>query len=227
MPMSSSRKRFHHAMHLALRAARHTWAGACLLTATTAASGAAINALVTDRNNAPVNDAVIYAMPVTGALPARPPRGAIIDQINREFMPYVTPVQAGSAVSFPNRDSIRHHVYSFSPAKTFELKLQSGVPAAPVVFEKPGAVVLGCNIHDWMLAYVYVVDTPYFAKTVNGNMRLDGLPAGDYEVKVWHPQLRSPVPAQLVKLGANGAPTVKFALELLPKPSTGTPPPAR
>lgn len=83
------------------------------------------------------------------------------------------PVYVGTRVTFPNRDNIRHHVYSFSSAKKFELPLYIGTPAAPVVFDKPGVVALGCNIHDWMLAYIYVLTTPHFAKTAaDGKARL-------------------------------------------------------
>ena len=118
-----------------------------------------------------------------------PPRSstALIDQVGREFVPLVSVVQTGALVSFPNKDNIRHQVYSFSPAKTFELRLYSGTQASPVVFDKPGLVTLGCNIHDNMIAYALVVDSPWFAKTdAAGKALLDGLPAGDYEIHAWH-----------------------------------------
>jgi hypothetical protein len=99
-------------------------------------------------------------------------------------------------VTFPNSDNIRHQVYSFSKAKTFNLKLYSGTQAAPVVFDKAGLVVLGCNIHDRMVAFVGVVDTPYFAKTdASGRATID-LPPARYAMKVWHPNLTQPVPSQ-------------------------------
>jgi hypothetical protein len=99
-------------------------------------------------------------------------------------------VFVGSTVAFPNRDSVRHHVYSFSPAKRFELPLYAGVPAQPVLFDKPGVVVLGCNIHDWMIGYIYVSESPWFAKTgADGKALLADLPARAYTVRVWHPQL--------------------------------------
>ena len=94
-----------------------------------------------------------------GPLPEKPGR-EIVDQINLEFVPHVKPVVVGSPVYFPNKDDVRHHVYSFSPAKRFELPLYSGTPAAPVVFDRPGIVAIGCNIHDWMLGYIYVAETP-------------------------------------------------------------------
>ncbi len=98
----------------------------------------------------------------------------------------VTAVPVGTAVSFPNRDTVRHHVYSFSPAKTFELKLYIGTPAAPVVFDKPGVVVMGCNIHDAMVAYVAVFDAPWVGVSdAAGVVRIDALPAGDYQLEYW------------------------------------------
>jgi hypothetical protein len=99
-------------------------------------------------------------------------------------------VRAGTQVQFPNKDNIRHHVYSFSPAKKFELPLYRGTPAQPVLFDKVGVVKLGCNIHDWMLAYIYVTDAPYFGKTAgDGRVNLDGLARGSYRVWVWHPRM--------------------------------------
>ena len=107
-----------------------------------------------------------------------------------EFVPFVKALTVGSAVFFPNNDSVRHHVYSFSPVKTFELPLYVGTPANPVVFDKPGIVTMGCNIHDWMLGYIYVADSPYVATTGRkGAAKLGSLPAGRYGVRVWHPRM--------------------------------------
>jgi hypothetical protein len=133
---------------------------------------------------------VVYARPAAGGVgPLPPPEPVEIDQVNKEFVPYLTALRLGTHVGFPNHDQIRHHVYSFSEAKTFEIPLYKGMPPERVVFDKPGEVVLGCNIHDWMRAYVFVSDTPYFAVTgEDGAARLD-LPPGDYAVEVWHPEL--------------------------------------
>src|SRR5213594_3548071 len=120
-------------------------------------------------------------------------------------------------VSFPNRDNIRHHVYSFSSPKKFELPLYIGTPAAPVLFDKPGVVALGSNIHDWMLAYIYVVTTPYFAKTAaDGKGRLDRLPPGTYEARVWQPRMRGGTDktAQPVTLAAGELAQVAFVVSL-------------
>lgn len=146
---------------------------------------------VTDERGRPVTDAVVVAVPADGSLrtDARP-RDAIVDQVDKEFVPRVTAVQVGTAIAFPNHDNVRHQVYSFSPTKRFELPLYAGVPSQPIVFDKPGIVVLGCNIHDWMVGYVYVSESPYFAKTgTNGKALIGELPPRAYVVRVWHPEL--------------------------------------
>jgi plastocyanin len=138
----------------------------------------------------PLMDAVVFAEAVDGTTaPASRASGhALIDQINKEFVPLVSVIRVGTEVSFPNSDNIRHSIYSFSAPKPFTTKLYSGKQAPPVVFDKPGIVVLGCNIHDQMAAWIVVVDTPYFAKTsAAGTAALKGLPPGDYRVSVWYP----------------------------------------
>lgn len=144
---------------------------------------------VRDLGANPLLDVAVYAAPVSGSVPAaHTPAYALIDQVNKQFVPLVTVIRVGTEVSFPNSDNMRHSIYSFSPAKTFTTKLYYGRQAAPVVFDKPGVVVLGCNIHDTMAAWVVIVDTPYFGKTAaNGETVLKGLPAGDYHVSVWYP----------------------------------------
>jgi plastocyanin len=159
---------------------------AVLSFAATSGGASTLEISAVDAKGAPVADAVIYAIP-KGPPPALRKRDAAIEQRDKTFVPLVTVVQTGSPVQFPNRDPIRHHVYSFSKPKVFELKLYAGTPAAPVVFDKPGLVVLGCNIHDPMIAYVYVVDSPWFAKTgADGKARIAEVPAGEYDVYVQH-----------------------------------------
>ena len=157
----------------------------------THAQTAEIAASVTDQQGRPVADAVLVAVPVDGNMrsPQRARDGSI-DQVDKEFFPRVTVVPVGASVTFPNHDDVRHQVYSFSPAKRFELPLYAGVPSQPVVFDKPGVVVLGCNIHDWMVGYIYVSESPFFAKTgKDGKAVLTELPVRAYVVRVWHPQL--------------------------------------
>ncbi len=147
----------------------------------------------------PLDQVVIYAIPQDG-LPLPPPGRAIMDQRDRTFTPHILPIQTGTAVSFPNNDNIRHQVYSFSPPRRFQIPLYEGTPSQPIVFDKPGVLALGCNIHDRMSAYLVVVDTPYFGLAQDGQVQFRALPAGTYEVHVWHPGLRRTMAPQLVTL---------------------------
>ena len=174
-----------------------------------------LEVIVKDDKGRPVSDAVAYAV-AAGATSTTPKKQAVVDQRDKQFIPYVTAVQVGTAVIFPNSDNIRHHVYSFSPAKKFELPLYSGVPAEPVVFDKVGFVTLGCNIHDWMIAYIAVLPTPYFQGTrQDGRAVLKDLPAGQYTVQVWHPALKGQPEAlaQRVDVGG-GTKSLQFTLPL-------------
>jgi plastocyanin len=177
-----------------------------------------LDVTVKNRAGALVSDAVVYAQR-SGITFAQAKKQTVIDQRDKQFIPYVTAVQVGTSVFFPNSDNIRHHVYSFSPAKKFELPLYTGVPAKPVVFDKVGFVTLGCNIHDWMIAYVAVLPTPYFQVTgEEGRALLKDLPGGQYTVEVWQPSLKgSPAKfAQHVDLAASGAKQLLFTLDLKP-----------
>ncbi len=151
-----------------------------------AAGALAMTVEVVDQAAVAVADAVVYVVPVNGKLPPRGPLTSVIDQVGRQFSPRVTVVQTGTSVTFPNKDNIRHQVYSFSLPKVFELKLYSGTTAQPVTFDKPGLVVMGCNIHDQMVGFVQVVETPWFAKSgVDGIARIDGIPNEAVVVHVW------------------------------------------
>jgi hypothetical protein len=126
---------------------------------------------------------------------------AVMDQKNRMFIPHVLAVQTGTSVRFPNSDDIRHHVYSFSPAKPFQLPLYKGTPANPEVFDRAGVVTLGCNIHDQMSAFILVVDTPYFEKTAaNGRASLRDVSAGRYALRVWYPDMKDEPKPQNIHL---------------------------
>jgi plastocyanin len=198
-----------------LRACAVRFVAACsLVVATLAAHAAGMTIQVLDQAGQPVADAVVYAEPASGQAVPTPLTPGEVEQRKRAFQPLVTVVQTGTSISFPNNDTVRHHVYSFSPAKVFELKLFSG-EGRPVVFDKAGTVVVGCNIHDKMVAYIQVVDTPYFAKTdADGNASLNGMLPGKYRVKAWHFRLAtdSTVPEQTIAAGSGAA--VAFKLNL-------------
>ena len=165
---------------------------------------ASANSLVfnlTDNKNNPLANAVVYALPLSGNKSGNkqktPPKKATINQRNKTFRPYVSVFEKGTVATFLNQDSVKHHVYSFSTPKKFEIKLYSGKPPKTIVFDKPGMVTLGCNIHDEMLAYAFIVDTPYFALSNNkGRAVLNGLPNGQYLMKVEHPQQKKGVNIQ-------------------------------
>jgi plastocyanin len=144
-----------------------------------------------------IEDTIVVFDPLD-ATPAPAHDVASIDQVDKRFVPHVSIVRTGTAVTFPNSDHIRHQVYSFSPAKTFSLKLYAGSPRTAIDFDKPGLVVLGCNIHDKMVAFVGVVDSPYFAKVNTAGNAAVNLPAGHYRLRVWNPNLTAAVPPQEV-----------------------------
>jgi plastocyanin len=156
---------------------------------------------VATRSGAAAADAVIVLDPLD-ATPPMHREAAIIDQVNKRFAPRVSVVRTGTSITFPNSDRIRHQVYSFSPAKTFSLKLYAGSPNTPVIFDHPGLVVLGCNIHDSMLAFVAVVDSPYFAKTSDAGTVSFSLPAGRYRLLAWHPNAVAAVPPREITVAA-------------------------
>lgn len=191
-----------------------------LTTFSTQTYAAELSVEVIDASGAPIENAVVYAEPENKGSPSIAP--AIIEQRGKQFNPLVSVVQVGTDVTFPNFDSVRHHVYSFSPAKTFELKLYSGVPATPVKFDKAGTVILGCNIHDNMLAFIQVVDTPYFAKTNKmGKAILHDLPNGNYILKTWHYALKKEkeVFEKPMMIKESQAVTVNLALKPFPIPA--------
>ncbi len=198
---------------------------AMALAACFGARGGTLEVAVVDAAGRPVADAAIFAVPSSGAAPEARGRTAQIEQVDREFLPYVSVIQVGTSVSFPNRDPILHHVYSFSPAKNFEIKLYSGKSPQEVTFDKPGVVVLGCNIHDWMVAYVAVVPTPHFARSeAGGPVRLRDLPAGTYELHAWHPLQRASLPPQSVTVAAAGTTEATVRFDLHPRKAKFKPP---
>lgn len=189
----------------------------CILSTQAFASGVAVQVL--DAAGKPLADVVLYAEPEAGVALPKNPKPALIEQRGLRFLPLVSVIQAGSQISFPNNDKVRHHIYSFSPAKKFDQKLYSGVAAAPQVFDKAGTVVLGCNIHDRMIAYVKVLDTPFFARSdADGIARIELPGAGKYTLKAWHFNMAAGANAeQVVAVKAGDAPaTASFRLAMKP-----------
>ncbi|HNE71652.1 MAG TPA: methylamine utilization protein [Giesbergeria sp.] len=173
-----------------LPAPRKAAALCALLWLTGAASAASLRVQVLDSAGKPLEGAVVSLVSDAARRAVRPLPEQEIAQENKQFVPAVRVVTVGTLVRFPNRDSVRHHVYSFSPAKKFEIKLYAGTPAAPVRFDQPGVAVLGCNIHDQMVGWVVVLDTPYFAQTdAQGQALLEGMPAGAHQLRAWHARL--------------------------------------
>lgn len=162
------------------------------LAMTSVAQAGDLTVSVRDTGGRPVRDAVVTVRPDAGV-----PRGPIrfswplrIVQRDVQFQPYVLVAPVGATVSFPNLDRVRHHVYSFSRGNRFEIELFGQDQARTHAFATVGTAALGCNIHDQMLAYVRVVDTPYAAKTdATGDVTIAGIPAGPARLVVWHPRL--------------------------------------
>jgi plastocyanin len=145
-----------------------------------------------DSAQRPVGDAVVALYPLDHAVPPLaegPPPEAEIVQLNGEFTPLVTAVRTGTRISFPNRDQVQHQVYSLSPAKRFEIPLHGGEKVSGEIFDRAGLVAIGCNIHDWMRAYILILDTPWFAlSSPTGAVALTA-PAGRYRLEIWHHRL--------------------------------------
>lgn len=174
--------------HIRWRTRLRTWV--CSLSVLFAAASAAVDVTVELQDGAgvAVTDAIValYAHNTVASASA-PSAEHKMDQVDKQFVPRLLAIHVGDQIVFPNSDNIRHHVYSFSPARTFELPLYRGILSDPLRFDVAGKVVLGCNIHDRMSAHIYVLDTPMFALTTAGRHTFTGIAPGEYEVAVFHP----------------------------------------
>jgi plastocyanin len=205
-----------------------TFVLAAALLGSCASHAAGLQADFVDAEGKPLNDVVLTLQGPPGK-PDPAPK-ADMDQRDQRFAPHVLAVRTGTQIKFPNSDNIRHQVYSFSAAKRFELRLYGGTPSDPVLFDKPGVVVLGCNIHDWMLGYVYVTDDPWFGVSDDrGTLSLDQMPPGHYVATLWHPQAADmqPVPGGEIDIPAAGL-HHQFKLAVQPKADNmpAAPPPS-
>lgn len=195
-----------------------------LLATAAAAPAATLVAKVVGKDGKAIQNVVVVVVPEAG-IPNRagPPPIELVDQVDKEFTPYVKPIRVGSLVGFPNKDNVQHHVYSFSPAKAFELPLYKGTPAQPLLFDKPGVVRLGCNIHDWMIGYIYVSETPWFGKTDQAGLaRIDKLPVGRNHVRVWHPWMIGPEEATVRIVDLAEAQPVALQWQIALEPEFGS-----
>lgn len=197
---------------------------ACLIA--TCATAADLSVDLRTMDGRPVRDGVLTVYPQSGAWAPATPRISgpfVMKQEGIQFHPFVLIAPVGATVVFPNFDKVRHHVYSFSAAKRFELKLFGHEDTRTVVFDKAGIVALGCNIHDKMLAYIDVVDTPFAAKSDDkGHVELKGVPDVAVVVKVWHPLLKAASQTVARPLTLKGAAHEVFALELKDPPANMT-----
>jgi len=169
---------------------------------------ASINIMVYDEAiGQPLPYTVVSLHDTLGQKKASPMPLQVMDQVGKTFVPHVLPITVGTSVSFPNSDDIRHHLYSFDKPKPFELPLYEGTPTSPITFDKTGVVRLGCNIHDWMRGYIYILDTALFAMSnAEGVLNMQGISAGDYYMEVWHPRIKTRKPlVSKLKISANEA----------------------
>lgn len=185
-----------------------------------------ISVVVVDRDGHGVSEVAVTAIPAAPATgPSPVTKSAVMDQRHRAFVPLVLVVGVGTSVEFPNNDSVSHQVYSFSPAKRFQLPLYKGEAHSSVTFDRPGLVVLGCNIHDEMVGYIFVTDAAYFGTTdAGGGLQFKSPAGGDYQISIWSPFIAD-APASLVRtihVAANEPATARIQLSLplraLPEP---------
>lgn len=205
---------------------------ALVMLGATIAQAGNIAVTASDRNKDALANVIVSATPLDRPVPPRTPATALVAQDDRDFVPPVTVIRAGTKVSFPNRDPHDHHLKS-TGATEFESKIHTKGTPEPLVFEKPGSTIVFCYLHDWMKAYIYVVDTPYFAKTAGAGVAvIENMPEGKYRVASWHPDARTQLSTQDVQITANGTTEIKLAFDLVPKrlgrikPAAGTKAPA-
>jgi plastocyanin len=183
-----------------------------------------LEVVVKQRNGKPLVGAVVAVE--APAMPPAAPITAIMDQVNLAFVPDVLVIPLHSKVLFPNSDAISHQVYSFSSARKFQLPLYRGKAYPPVVFDQPGIVTLGCNIHDNMLAYIVVTSAPYYGRTGDGGKWVaPNLPPGKYSLRVWHPLLNETQEVERsVEIGADrGEIELRLVRDLRPALLEGRP----
>lgn len=197
---------------------RYRLALLALALAQPATAARSISGSVTAPQGAGIADAVVFIQAPAPAPAASQHPTALVDQVEKTFVPGLLPITVGTFVRFPNHDQVQHHVYSFSPTKTFELPLYKGESAPPVLFDKVGVVKIGCNIHDWMSGIILVLPTPHFAVTdASGKYVLENVPEGNYTLIAWHAKSKAKPEgtAQQIEVREDVA-NVNFTLILAP-----------
>ena len=181
-------------------------------------AAATLTVRVVDASGKPVRDAVVTLYPSSGARAPRPSGRYTVSQQNLQFHPFLSIVPVGADVSFPNFDNTKHHVYSFSSAKRFELKLFAKDQSRTVHFDKPGVVALGCNIHDQMSAFIVITDSQWTARTnAQGMASFSDAPNAPGRLVLWHPYLRAPGGTMQQQV-ASGQRSAGFKVRLRPPP---------
>lgn len=181
---------------------------------------------VVTHDGEPIVEAVITAIGTLKTKPILATSPRTMDQKHREFVSHILAIHTGESVLFPNSDNIQHHIYSFSPTNSFEIQLYKDVVPKPITFNKTGVVVLGCNIHDWMVGYVYVSDAPFVTQTNEKGEWSLNLPPDDYTLTLWHPNLDAlnNVQVQQVKITTEKPIPTEQKITLKTTSRTGKPP---
>jgi plastocyanin len=205
------------ATHFALcRFVIATWITLAASLGSMSSDAADISVMVIDRDGHGIGEVVVTATPVdSGAVSSINTKTAVMDQRNLAFTPRVLVVAAGTSVEFPNNDTVSHQVYSFSAAKRFQLPLYKGQVHPPVTFDRPGLVVLGCNIHDVMVGYIYVTDAPYFGMTnPGGGFDVKNVRDGEYRIGIWSPYIADSVAAlsRTIRISGDESATIRVQL---------------
>lgn len=184
-------------------------------------SAGTVIAISGDRDGVALPNVVIAMKPIGTAAPAAVPVTITVTQENLQFKPYISIIRKGSSVVFANRDTVEHHIKSFSSSRPFEIAVHKpGDTPPPIRFDAEGAIVAYCILHDWMRAYVYVADTPWYSSSdLSGIARIDNLPPGEYEITAWHPdlgQFKPPLSAKIT-VPAFGSAQTSFKFEFKPR----------
>jgi plastocyanin len=174
---------------------------ACILIAFMCPVAIAESIKISDQFGNPIENVVI-SFTTSEAIKSENPDIVIMDQIDKQFTPRVLVVQKNQTVSFPNSDDIRHHLYSFSKPKPFEFKMFKGGESKQLTFDQTGIVVLGCNIHDQMVGYIYVAENKHTVMT--NDQGIAELTSAGLDVKLWHSRLSvNKIERKDVKLAAS------------------------